>query len=1001
MKFKKIKLEAFRAYESSEFGTFDFTLADGNASNFISIYGPNGFGKTSIYDAVEWCITNNINRLKEYDELAKDERKEVTSVSNHREKQHILKNRNASESAVGKVTLDTTKKEFIREIPVVPRAGSKDYSFDDKKTENKYFQDVILSQEGIDSFLRKEDSKERYKSFINYFGNESDSIINDNLEKLIKRNNRDIDELNEAISNLILLIDNKQDVGVLEDVNSIIKKLNSNGEKITLIDEGFDEKLKLKLSNHISNRKVNLQESIEALEKSLNNLFDIKNEIKPYAIARESHGKLSKLFEHLKELEVLALQYDLLKANKSKVNLYEQKRKEIETYKDQSDKISIKLISLEKELNSKKIKLENKQSNLVALKVDCSDLKKSLNEIELIKKEFNLDDNINNTQFNQKQLRGKLSKCEENIIEQQNLIIDLNQQLNILENHKYENGRPESPQWSEIINVANKLKSLESELKGLNIKIDLTEKLSSDVKNLANIGIEVAKKNESSSCPLCSYEYESLEKLIVSIKKNQLLSDSVKEDLEKKDNILSEYKKYEVKHQEKFDILKNSLINQINKAQLKIDEDDKRRVILVSKLNKLLDKESQIVNIVGDKTLGQFIDEAKASIKSFESSIKLKINEITEIKGQINHLISQKKLLSESIIVHKESIENIKADSSYGYLSDVLKDKTSNEFYSFLKELESKKSKEIEKLQINFNAECHRLEFNELKLKGLSNLKNVREKCEIEIKEADKKISHFDFFRMPILGDVKGELSFDNLIYQYKTQKNAHANELSEINEMLTSYKQLENLLDNLIKYLEDFKNSRSLERNRKDLKLRLQINKKLIKDKEELENKINSEIEQFFHEKLINAIYQKIDPHPEYKKINFSCSFENGVGKLNVFVQTEDEKSPISPSLYFSTAQLNVLSLSIFLAKALYAVDDQGEPVNSIFIDDPIQSLDNINVLATIDLLRSFVVYHDKQIIISTHDENFHELLKKKIPTEYFESKFLRLETYGKVEAH
>jgi exonuclease SbcC len=86
---------------------------------------------------------------------------------------------------------------------------------------------------------------------------------------------------------------------------------------------------------------------------------------------------------------------------------------------------------------------------------------------------------------------------------------------------------------------------------------------------------------------------------------------------------------------------------------------------------------------------------------------------------------------------------------------------------------------------------------------------------------------------------------------------------------------------------------------------------------------------------------------------------------------------------------------LCIFLASAL-----KSSEYNCIFIDDPIQSMDSINVLSTIDLLRSIVINHNKQIIISTHDENFHNLLRKKMPTTLFKSKYLRLESFGKVVA-
>lgn len=60
---------------------------------------------------------------------------------------------------------------------------------------------------------------------------------------------------------------------------------------------------------------------------------------------------------------------------------------------------------------------------------------------------------------------------------------------------------------------------------------------------------------------------------------------------------------------------------------------------------------------------------------------------------------------------------------------------------------------------------------------------------------------------------------------------------------------------------------------------------------------------------------------------------------------------------------------------------------------------MDSINVLFTIDLLRSIIVNQDKQIILSTHDENFHNILKKKIPKGLFKSKFIELESFGQVK--
>ena len=153
--------------------------------------------------------------------------------------------------------------------------------------------------------------------------------------------------------------------------------------------------------------------------------------------------------------------------------------------------------------------------------------------------------------------------------------------------------------------------------------------------------------------------------------------------------------------------------------------------------------------------------------------------------------------------------------------------------------------------------------------------------------------------------------------------------------------------------------------------------------------------IESFFYKDLINQLYNKIDPHPDFRGVEFRANFGSANPSLDVLVTNTANEQKLIPNLYFSTAQINILSLSVFLASAINSIE-----YDCIFIDDPIQSMDSINVLSTIDLFRSIVVSLGKQIILSTHDENFHNLLKKKMPPNLFESKFLELESFGKVKA-
>jgi DNA repair protein SbcC/Rad50 len=56
-KIKEIEVSDFRIYE----GTHKFSfIGPLGLCNLIAIYAPNGYGKTSFFDAVEWAFSNKI-----------------------------------------------------------------------------------------------------------------------------------------------------------------------------------------------------------------------------------------------------------------------------------------------------------------------------------------------------------------------------------------------------------------------------------------------------------------------------------------------------------------------------------------------------------------------------------------------------------------------------------------------------------------------------------------------------------------------------------------------------------------------------------------------------------------------------------------------------------------------------------------------------------------------------------------------------------------------------
>jgi DNA repair protein SbcC/Rad50 len=128
--------------------------------------------------------------------------------------------------------------------------------------------------------------------------------------------------------------------------------------------------------------------------------------------------------------------------------------------------------------------------------------------------------------------------------------------------------------------------------------------------------------------------------------------------------------------------------------------------------------------------------------------------------------------------------------------------------------------------------------------------------------------------------------------------------------------------------------------------------------------------------EPLLMNIYSRIDPHPAFRSVKFLASVVRGHGQLSTVVS--DPLSEIeceSPGVVLSSSQMNALAVCTFLALNLGVL---RSPLDAAILDDPLQSLDDINLLGLIDLLRR--TKDQRQLVVSTHDERFGNLLARKL---------------------
>lgn len=1034
MKIKKVEIEAFRAYKRKSEGTFDFTNADDLPSNFVAIFAPNGFGKSSFYDAVEWAITNHLERLGgEYNRANYEGAARVTKDVG--KGQEILRNKYVDDGVKTRVVVETTRPvPFERQLGTI-RSNGRDLRFGEKGRENDYFRRVILSQDEIDRFLREAKPQERYAKFMDSFGGETERARKE-LSALISDNKAELQYLDAQREAIILELNKPVDLSVFDNFNALAKQLNAAGEGIVLADESFSAQTEHALSASLVSRRHELNverennlRSIDALEERLIKVPEVELNIQFVADRKTLSARLE---VGVKDAERYQEHLNSHAKSSSDIQVASQRRAEINEVINNSVEFFQSELRLNDIVQRQRVLAESRTGHVAQL----SGLAKVLNDLNQKVKEADdraafLRNSINNAGPTYGELSSHRARIE--VIAQQRAEKDVAARLDEAKLDSFQNDLKHMSGFeissNFVLSTADGARYLaQDQIERLTkclVELDSIEVHEKSVhatqaaladqmgvhERLISTGLDYLSTWPSNICPLCSAPHEDADKLREKVKSQTLLSRLSHENAEllaqceaRRKLLLDDVRSLTRLAEEAHAQHLAELRVKIKELSTRLELISREKTDLEVEKSALEERVNALIQTVWNLPQEELITRAEGEIARLSQQRSDLINSQTksaEESAQLNREISR---IDADLEVLKTEASSLASQTSYLLVTQYLAKNGVSSGHLTEHCLSEKRDVETQLTNAKSAVDELAVQCNLLQQKMLEDgmwvnfaeLRSQKDGLDLEMARAQSAIKAF-YESLATLIVVRLEDSLDHVKALIANELQGRRTREEHLVATESSFKLLLELMASFKPYIKRLCLQGELTDLEAKLDQRIQVDVLLSTERSSVIEQLKTLINNFFYEDLINIIYKKIDPHPSFKKVAFKPDFDSPNPGLNIVVSDEDGVL-ISPILYFSAAQSNILSLSVFLASALHARDDQGNPIDVVMIDDPIQSMDSINILSTIDLLRSICLQFDKQVIISTHDENFFGLLQRKIPAEILGAKFMQLEKFGVV---
>lgn len=1002
-----------------------------------------------LFDAIEWGYSDEIKRIGPRTD------NEVQELDHNEELKDkiILTNRSSykkNPNVRGQVEFLTENGNFSKKVDLYTRRNTNGTKNDYKEGivsgnlnlshGHKLVEFNILSQDQIDRFLRHLSPEEKFDE-LKEFWTEGEETLNkyNKVDGTLKSIDKKVKELNGKHSGLqeelTKIVFDPQKLDLINKALEELEKENLLEYKFSQLKEPLTKELFEALSKELSIAEKGLAKRINSEENKRHQLeqlilkFPLYNGnldvLKSMKVDIEQMSEKKKLFDNLKAANKQKEELDKqLQEINEKLSGYRkiannriyflETSKKIRELKEKREgsyrakqRYELDIVITEKWISS----LSRIKSNLL------SDFGKSQTEEERFKLLFEryASDLETNKKDNKELpvLKKKINDFQKELDSNNEIIRkyqnDINEKCWVKETF-------ETTDWQEKVDeyklISDELKSKRDVVKRENEKLKKSGSLEENLNRIKLWGKEYVEEVKFKNCPLCNSPFENFEALISEIEVN--IEDVLNISDQK---IIAQLEETIRGFENKLNDLNQFFISKLNNAT------DKTKEKIESQI-KLKEKSENDLNFV-QRRVNYFSLEYKTFIESIRNFLKdgeeyceeiipQLIERLTDKKDVINVKLERIKSILDwkHDFLELKSVAKIESTEAKSKIEKEIFEQENNEVYKLIEELLekykiSKDSLDEEKHINSFISKVEKIvseisEKDTIKVIEEINEKIKNSKCKIDKLELEGTLSEKE--------RVKRDLELARKDYEedYKKLFEKPTFSVPELEgALLMSNKDIESF-DNYektlvpvtadLEFIEGGLRKQEIEKHLKDIEgenVQLgNLKEKVLNLRNSCMSYIQKGISNYFNKDVINQIYKRIEPHPELKEIGFKAEMGNRGPRLVITAKGNDDE--INPNLFLSAGQVNVLSLSIFLAKAF----EYGKStISTIFMDDPIQNLSDVNILSFIDVLRSLINEHDKQIVISTHDEKFFRLLQNKLPEEYCNSKYIEFESAGKLK--